>query len=263
MKVLVVGDVIGRPGRNCVKKVLPGIRDALSVDLVVLNGENSAGGFGITPKVAEELFSYGVDVITTGNHIWDKKEINDYLCHEPRVLRPHNFPGDSAPGKGWHILDAANGLKAGVINLSGRVFLQCLECPFRTAERLIQDIYNHTQVIIVDFHAEATAEKVAFGWFMDGKVSAVVGTHTHVQTADERILPGETAYITDIGMVGPIDSVIGVEKEIIIEKFLTQLPARFKVAGGPVSFDAVFIDIDEATGRARSIERIQEVVDDD
>ncbi len=260
MNVLVVGDAIGRPGRNCVRQLLPELKERFSVDLVILNGENSAGGFGITPETAIELFSYGVDVITTGNHVWDKKEIYDYFNVENRLLRPYNFPGEDTPGKGWVIVEASNGMKAAVVNLSGRVFLPPLDCPFRSAECVLREIGEETQVIIIDFHAEATAEKVAFGWFVDGRVSAVVGTHTHVQTADERILPGGTGYITDVGMVGPVDSVIGVEKEIIIEKFLTQLPSRFKVARGAVCFDAVLIDVDEVTGRAKGIERIREVI---
>lgn len=257
MRVLMIGDVVGRPGRNLLRRVLPRLKKERDIQFVICNGENAAGGFGLTAPVAEELFAMGIDVLTSGNHIWDKREIYQFLEEDPRVLRPENYP-PGVPGRGWGVFQCDN-VPICVMNLAGRVFMGELDCPFRAATDVLGQIANRTPVVVVDFHAEATAEKVAMGWHLDGKVSAVVGTHTHVQTADARVLPQGTAYITDLGMTGPIDSVIGVRREIILERFHNQLPARFVVAGGPVVLGAMIIDIDPASGKARRIERIWEV----
>ena len=219
------------------------------------NGENSAGGFGITQEIAEELFSLGIQVLTSGNHVWDKKEITPYLTKQDRLLRPANYPEGNV-GFGSVVISTAGAGKAAVLNLEGRVFMSNLEDPFRAAVREIEKLNEQTPVVIVDFHAEATSEKVALAWHLDGKASAVIGTHTHVQTADERVLPGGTAFITDVGMTGPTDSVIGVKKEQAIGRFLYQTPHRFEIPKGPTHLDAVIIDIDSSTGRAKSIERI-------
>lgn len=255
MRLLVIGDIFGRSGRRAVKVNLHGLRKEFGLDLVIANGENAAGGKGITKEIAQELFSAGIDVLTMGNHVWNKREAYDYIDRETRIVRPANYP-PGVPGSGAGIYDTPGKGKVGVINLAGRVFLQAIDCPFRKADEIVARIKEKAKVIIVDFHAEATSEKVALGWYLDGRVSAVVGTHTHVQTADERILPGGTAYITDLGMTGPVDSVLGVKKEIIIEKFITQIPQHFEVATGPFQFNGAVIEIDEATGEAVSIERI-------
>lgn len=255
MNILVIGDIVGKPGRTAIASFLPSIMDRCNVDFVVANGENAAGGFGLTPAIADELFDYGIDVITSGNHIWDKKEIYQYLDDTDKIVRPANYPQD-VPGKGYVVAHLAKGVKVAVMSLSGRVFLAHVDCPFRTADDLLQELAPMTPIILIDVHAEATAEKVALGWYLDGRVSAVLGTHTHVQTADERVLPKGTAYITDIGMCGPRDSVIGIESDIIVNKFLTQMPARFKVARGTVMFNAVLLEVDESTGKARSVVRI-------
>ncbi|MEO5356537.1 MAG: TIGR00282 family metallophosphoesterase [Nitrospirae bacterium YQR-1] len=255
MKILFIGDVIGRPGRMLLKSILPGMVDNLRVDLVIANGENAAGGFGITEKTASELFSFGIHIITTGNHVWDKKEAVHYLGNEDRILRPLNFPPD-VPGFGSIVYSFKNGLKAAVINLVGRVFMNQVDCPFRSVIPEIEKLKKETSVIIVDMHAEATSEKQAIGYYLDGKVSAVVGTHTHVQTSDEKILPHGTAYITDVGMVGPAISVIGVRVDQIVEKFLNQIPQKYEVAKGSCFFCAVLLDIDNQTGRAVSIKRL-------
>jgi hypothetical protein len=226
------------------------------IDIVVANGENAAGGNGITREVAQELFSHGVNVITMGNHVWSQKEIFSYINQEARIVRPANYPA-GAPGRGAGIFRAKSGPELGVINISGRIFMQELDCPFRKADDLINQLKDKVDIIFVDFHAEASSEKMAMGWYLDGRVAAVCGTHTHVQTADERILPGGTAYITDVGMTGPRNSVIGVKKEPVIEKFLTQMPRRFEVAEGLYQFNAVVIDIDDQSFRAVGIERIQ------
>ncbi len=256
MKALFVGDIVGKPGRTAFKALLPGIVEAHGVELVIVNGENSAAGFGITRKVGEELFAIGADVITGGNHIWDKKEALQYLAGESKVIRPLNFP-PGVPGFGSVVHECPSGVRALVINLSGRVFMPPLDCPFRVLEAELDRLGDSVDVVIVDFHAEATSEKVAMGQYFDGKVSAMLGTHTHVQTADECVLPKGTAYITDTGMSGPVNSVIGVESERIFERFLTSMPIRFEVAQGPSLLCAVVLDIDEASGKARSIERIQ------
>ncbi|MBV6342323.1 MAG: TIGR00282 family metallophosphoesterase [Candidatus Magnetobacterium sp. LHC-1] len=255
MRVLFIGDVFGRPGRLLLKGVLPGLVDKEHIDFVIANGENAAGGFGITEKTATELFSCGVDCITTGNHVWDKKDVVQYIARNERLLRPLNYP-QGVPGAGSGVYTLRDKTKIGVINLSGRVFMTPIDCPFRTAAAEVQRLSKEAKTIIVDMHAEATSEKLALGYYLDGKVSAVVGTHTHVQTADERLLPGGTAYITDVGMTGPIHSVIGVKVEQIIEKFLYQIPMRYEVAPGGCVFSAVVVDINNDTGNATAIKRL-------
>jgi len=261
LKLLFIGDIFGRPGRNIVRKYLKRLVADHQIDLAIANGENSAAGFGITGALAEELFDLGIDVITTGNHIWDKREILEYFemadgnPHSParRVLRPGNFP-PKMPG--WGVYEGATraGIPYAVMNLQGRVFMTSNDDPFRKADELLQKI--SAKVILLDFHAETTSEKVAMGWYLDGRVTAVLGTHTHIPTADERVLTKGTAYQTDVGMTGPYDSVIGVKKELIIEKFLNNMPIRFEPAEGDVKLCGVVIDCDEVTGRARSIQRI-------
>ncbi len=256
MRVVFIGDVVGKAGRAAVRGRLRSLIERYKIDFAIANGENAAGGFGITQSVSEELFASGIDVITTGNHIWDKKEAMPYLAKESRVLRPLNYP-PGVPGAGSITATARNGNKIAVVNASGRVFMSALDCPFRTSKEEFERLRKTTNIIVVDFHAEATSEKQAYGYYFDGAVSAVIGTHTHVQTADERILPGGTAYITDVGMNGPSDSVMGVEKAQILERFLLQMPVKFEVAKGPSVLMAVIVDIDPSTGRAASIERIQ------
>jgi metallophosphoesterase (TIGR00282 family) len=254
MRILFIGDIIGQPGRRMVARHLKGLVATHEADMVLANAENAAGGFGITPSVGEELFSLGIDLLTTGNHVWDKKEAESYLAKEGRVLRPANYP-EEAPGTGVHIL-AKQGRLVGVLNLQGRAFLPAIDCPFHVADREIEGLCRSTDTILVDLHAEATAEKQAFGWYVAGRVSAVIGTHTHVQTADERVLPGGTAYITDVGMTGPRDSVIGIRRDDAIQKFLTQMPKKFNLADGPAQLCAVVLDVGD-DGRARSITRLQ------
>ncbi len=256
MKVLFVGDIVGEAGRKALKEAVPKIVERLKIDLIIANAENAAGGFGITQKVAEEIFSLGVNILTSGNHIWDKKEAVTYITQENRLLRPANYP-EGAPGYGSLIINSSAGEKVAILNLSGRVFMNQMDCPFNVAKREIPKLKAETNIIIVDFHAEATSEKSAFGWFLDGKVSAVIGTHTHVQTADETILPKGTAFITDVGMTGPVNSIIGIKKEQIIEKFLTQIPVRFETAKGPSILSGVVIEIDSKTGCATAIHRLQ------
>lgn len=260
MRILFVGDIVGRPGRLALRERLGRLIDTHCIDLVVANGENAAAGFGLTVDVAEELFSLGIDVMTTGNHIWDKKDILDMLDGEERLLRPANYP-DDAPGSGAGIYKTAGGTSVGVVNLEGRVFMKNLDCPFQVADRLVEQIRQKTPIILVDFHAEATSEKAALGWYLEGRVSAVVGTHTHVQTADERVLPGGTAYITDVGMTGSRDGVIGMRREQVVEKFLTQRPTRFEICKKDPAINAVVIEVDADSGRAVQIERIFEAVD--
>lgn len=254
MRVLFIGDIVGKIGRMSIKSLLPLILNKYKVDLVLANGENAAGGFGITEKVATELFSFGIQVITSGNHIWDKKESIPYIGREDRIIRPANYP-PGAPGIGSTIIKI-RGKKIGIINLSGRVFMSNIDCPFRVGIVEIERISKETNIILIDFHAEATSEKIAFAYYVDGKVSAVIGTHTHVQTADEKILPGGTAYITDVGMTGPSDSVIGIDKEQIIERFLLQMPKKFETAKGNGIFSAVVIEIAEDSGKATAIQRL-------
>lgn len=255
MKILFIGDIVGRSGRTALKALLPNIRERFRIDFVIANGENAAAGFGITRSVATEMFSAGVDIITTGNHVWDKKEAVEYLMEEQRVLRPLNYP-PGVPGTGTALAEVKS-TKIAVLNVSGRVFMANYDCPFRRTAEEVEALKGKADVIIVDFHAEATSEKIAFGRYLDGKVSAVVGTHTHVQTADEQVLSGGTAYITDVGMTGPVDSIIGVDVDQIIGRFLTLMPTRFNVAEGEAIFAAVIVEVDEKTGRASSIQRLQ------
>ncbi|MFH0935851.1 MAG: TIGR00282 family metallophosphoesterase [Candidatus Omnitrophota bacterium] len=256
MKILFIGDIVGSPGREAVRKLLPVLQNEHNLDFVVANAENVAGGSGITRSVADELFGYGVDVLTSGDHIWKKREIFDFIEEERRILRPVNFP-PGAPGYGYAVFSLKNGLKAGVINVNGRVFMEPLECPFRTTRQAQEALSSQVKVIIVDMHAEATSEKIALGWYLDGRVSAVIGTHTHVQTADERILPAGTAYLTDAGMAGPFDSVIGRKIEDVLARFLSCIPHRFEVAQDNIQLQGALLDIDEKTGKANSIVRIQ------
>jgi metallophosphoesterase (TIGR00282 family) len=255
VKLLFIGDIIGKPGRQALSRELHRIVDRYNVDLVIANGENAAGGFGITEETAKELYKAGIDIMTSGNHIWDKKDSYEYIKREDRLIRPANYPVGT-PGKGSAVVVTPGGIKVGVLNLEGRVFMNSLDCPFRVADKEIALLREETQVILVDFHAEATSEKSSLGWYLDGRVSAVVGTHTHVQTADERILPGGTAYLTDVGMTGGFDSVIGVRKDEPIEKFLTMLPVKFEVAKNEIRLNGVYIEVDEVSGKALAIERI-------
>ncbi|HMH51621.1 MAG TPA: TIGR00282 family metallophosphoesterase [Candidatus Acidoferrum sp.] len=255
MNVLMVGDIFGDSGRAALTKLLPKIRQQHAIDVAVVNIENAAGGFGVTPQIARSVLEGGgVDVLTSGNHIWDKKEIIPYIGKENLLLRPANFP-PGTPGFG-HITVKAGPHRVGVLNLMGRIFMNPIDCPFRKADELVAELRREAPVVLVDMHSEATSEVMALGWYLDGRVSAVVGTHRHVQTADERVLPGGTAYITDLGMTGPIDSVIGVDKDIIIQRFLTQMPIRFEPAKGPAALRGVVIAVDPDTGRATSIRRL-------
>src|SRR6266850_688267 len=255
MRILFIGDIVGKPGRELVRRGLAGLVDHHQIDFVIANAENSAAGFGITREIGEQLLDWGVDVMTSGNHIWDKKEALDYIGIEPRLLRPANYPA-GAPGNGSYLARTRGGETVGVINVMGRVFMLNIDDPFAVVLREIEALKQRTRVIFVDFHAEATSEKIAMGWHLDGKVTAVVGTHTHVQTADERILPKGTAYLTDVGMTGPHDSVIGVETEAALGRFLNAMPARFETATGNPRLNAVVIEADEQTGRATDIERL-------
>lgn len=257
MRILILGDVIGRPGRSAVRDLVPGLVKTEAIDLVVANVENAAGGMGVDIKSAEEMLSAGVHVLTSGNHIWKKKEIYPYLENKSRLLRPANYP-NGAPGRGWIEWSSQGGLRALVVNVQGRVFMpNHVDDPFRCVDGILKDHGGYSRVVIVDMHAEATSEKVAMGWFLDGRASIVYGTHTHVQTADERLLPGGTAYITDLGMCGPWDSVIGIEKENVIEGFLTQLPRKFEVARDNVVLQGVVVEVDDETGKARDIRRLR------
>jgi metallophosphoesterase (TIGR00282 family) len=255
IKILFIGDIVGKPGRQALSRELDRLVDRHSVDLVIANGENAAGGFGLTTDIARELFDLGVHCLTSGNHIWDKKEQVPLVLADRRILRPANYP-EGVPGVGSAVFTTPGGVKVGVLNLGGRVFMKYLECPFRTADREIEQLRKETPIIFVDFHAEATSEKAALGWYLDGRASCVVGTHTHVQTADERILTQGTAFMSDAGMTGSFDSVIGMGKEETIRKFLTQLPTKFEVPKKDIRLNAVVVGIDEKSGRALSIERI-------
>jgi metallophosphoesterase (TIGR00282 family) len=260
MRVLMLGDVVGRPGRRVLEKLLPIFRVERQIDFVVANGENSAGGAGITPKVFQKLLSFGVDVVTSGNHIYRQREILGLLgAGEERLIRPANYPPRAA-GRGMTVKEDATGRRVGVLNLQGRVYMAPTEDPFATAEAMIEELFAQADVILVDVHGEATSEKQAMGHFLDGRVAAVVGTHTHVPTADAKILNGGTAYVTDLGMCGPHDSCLGVQKEIIVRKFLTGMPARFEVAEGDVRMQGVIVEVDERTGLAASIERVDEAL---
>ncbi|HUR35714.1 MAG TPA: TIGR00282 family metallophosphoesterase [Vicinamibacterales bacterium] len=255
IRLLFIGDIVGRPGRDLVRRGVGALRDYHQLDLVIANAENAAAGFGITRELGEQILDAGVDVMTSGNHIWDKREAIDYIGIEPRLLRPLNFPA-GVPGNGSYIARTAGGIPVGVINAMGRVFMLNIDDPFTGVLREIERVKQRARVVFVDFHAEATSEKVAMGWHLDGKVTAVVGTHTHVQTADDRILPKGTAYLTDAGMTGPHDSVIGVEVEPALGRFLNGMPARFETATGNPRLNGVIIEADEATGLAGDIERI-------
>ncbi len=254
MRFLIVGDIVGKPGRRILGEKLPSLREEFRTDAVIVNGENAAGGLGITPEVCEEILRCGVDVVTTGNHIWDKKEILDYVARQPRLLRPLNYP-DGVPGRGSLVLER-EGKTWAIVNLSGRVFMSPLDCPFHSIEKELTHLRERTKIILVDFHAEASSEKIAMGWFLDGRVSCIFGTHTHVVTADERILPQGTAYITDIGMTGAHDSVIGIEVADIVGRFLTQMPIRYRVAKENVKLNGIVVEVDDETGKARDIFRI-------
>ena len=261
MRLLFIGDIVGRPGRDLVRRGLPAIVEHHAIDLVIANAENAAAGFGITREIGDQLLESGVDVLTSGNHIWDKKEALDYIGAEPRLLRPANYPA-GVPGNGSYLARTRDGVSVGVINVMGRVFMIAIDDPFAGVLREIEALRARTRVVFVDFHAEATSEKIAMGWHLDGKVTAVVGTHTHVQTADERILPKGTAYLTDVGMTGPHDSVVGVEIEAALGRFLTGLPARFETATANPRLHAVIVDADERTGLATDIERLSLGLDD-
>jgi hypothetical protein len=253
MNILFIGDIFASPGRRIIADHLADIVATNGIDLTIANAENAAGGFGITPAIAEELLSLGLDVLTTGNHVWDKREIYDYLNRQPRVLRPANYP--QGPGGGMITLGARNGVECAVLNLQGRTYMPSTDCPFRTADRMLASLDSAIRVRFVDFHAEVTSEKMAMGWYLDGRVSAVIGTHTHIATADTRILAGGTAYQTDCGMTGPYDSVIGVDKEVILQRFLTALPVRMEAARHGVELHSVIVNVDEATGHARAVRR--------
>jgi hypothetical protein len=255
IRVLAIGDIVGRSGRRIVRDRLQQLVSSHSVDIVIANGENAAHGRGISPEVARELLSYGIHVITTGNHIWNNKGITNMLSSEERLLRPANYP-PGAVGYG-HCFVRVRDARVCVINLQGRIYMSAIDCPFRKFDEIYERVRNDASIIIVDFHAEATSEKRAMGWYVDGRASALFGTHTHVQTADEQILPKGTAYITDIGMTGPLHSVIGVKKELAIEKFLTAMPRRFEVASGPSVFCAVLLELDPRLGKAIAFERIR------
>jgi metallophosphoesterase (TIGR00282 family) len=256
MKILFIGDIVGKPGRQAIQEILERIIADYEIEFTIANGENAAGGMGMTPSIAIEILNQGVDVLTSGNHIWAKKDIIPFLDEENRILRPANYPAQ-VPGKGAGIYQTEKGEKIGVLNLEGRVFMKNLDCPFRTGEKQVSLLGQQTNIIIVDFHAEATSEKMAMGWFLNGKVSAVLGTHTHVQTNDEKILDEGTAYITDVGMTGPLASVIGIRKQIALERLLTQIPWKFDVAADEIELQGVIVDINSETGRAKDIKKIR------
>ena len=262
VRVLMVGDVIGKPGRQAIERVLPGLREERGIDFVTVNGENVAGGAGLTAPTAQALFAAGTDVITSGNHIWDKREIYPELERDERILRPINYGDHGVPGRGWGVFHAVDGSEVAVINAQGRTYMQPIENPFTTLDRLLDEGADELpRIRLVDFHCELTSEKNALGVHLDGRVSAVCGTHTHIVTGDERILPRGTAYLTDIGMTGPLYSVIGFEPQTVLPRFLNALPTRFEVGSGPVVLNAVQIDIETDTGRARAIERLARIVD--
>ena len=255
MKILLIADVVAKAGRELMEVFLPALIQEHSLDFIVANGENLAHGLGVTAETADEMFRVGVDVLTSGNHIWDKKEVIAYISGDSRLLRPANYSPDS-PGKGYIIAKSRNGQKIGVLNLQGRVFMGPSDDPFRIGMQIVEKIQRETPVILVDMHGEASSEKQAMGWYLDGKVTAVYGSHTHVPTADQRILPGGTAYVTDVGMTGPYDSIIGMEKEPIIQKFLDQMPVRFQPAQGNPIMHAILLNVDDRTGHALSIQRV-------
>jgi hypothetical protein len=255
MRLLFVGDVVGKPGRRALARLLPRLVDEQRADYVVVNIENAAGGFGVTPDVLDELAELPIHCYTTGNHVWDKKEVVELFAREPRLLRPANYP-DGNPGRGVHVGETSAGVKVATLHLEGQVFMKNLDSPFRAAERLLAELPRDVKVRFLDFHAEATSEKQALGIFLDGKISAVIGTHTHVPTADERVLPGGTAFLTDAGMTGPYEGVIGFKSDRVLQRFLLQTPASFEVAKRDVRLAAAVVDVDETSGRARGIERL-------
>jgi metallophosphoesterase (TIGR00282 family) len=255
MKILFIGDIVGKPGRELLRKGLRNLVGHYGVDFVIANAENAAAGFGITKDIGDTILEWGVDVMTSGNHIWDKKEAIEYIATEPRLLRPANYPA-GVPGRGSYVAQTGDGRAVGVINAMGRVFMLNIDDPFAVVPREIEAMRGRTKIIIVDFHAEATSEKVAMGWHLDGKATLVVGTHTHVQTADERILPKGTAYLTDAGMTGPHDSIIGMETEPSLSRFLTAMPSRFEPATGNPRLNGIVVEADEKTGRALAVTRI-------
>lgn len=258
MRLLFIGDIVGGPGRDAVRNIVPKLKEKEAIDFVIANAENSAGGTGLTPRVIRDLLNSGCDVLTSGDHIWKRQEVLEIINSETRLLRPLNLPA-SAPGRGCNVYTTDKGVKVGVVSLLGRVFIETMtNPPFIVIKELIPQLKKETNIIILDFHAEATSEKIAMGWFLDGEVSCILGTHTHVQTADEKILPKGTAYITDVGMCGPLDSVIGRKKEKIIERFLTGIPTRFELATEDVRLQGAIVDIDEATGKAVLIKRVNE-----
>lgn len=256
MKILFIGDVVGQVGRRMLAQNLGGILDQFKIDLAIANCENAAGGFGLTREIADEFFRMGFHVLTSGNHIWDKKEALQLMQENRRILRPANYPS-TAPGFGSVVVETRDGEKVGILNLIGRVFMESVDCPFQIAQTEVDRLKKETDTIIVDMHAEATSEKVAMGWYLDGRVTAVIGTHTHIQTADEKVLTNGTAYISDAGMTGPSDSVIGVKKEHVIERFITKVPVRFETAGGPGQINGVVIETASKNGHAKSISRLQ------
>jgi metallophosphoesterase (TIGR00282 family) len=259
VRILFIGDIVGRPGRRAVRELLPALRSDYAIELTVANGENAAAGFGITAKVVQEILEAGVDVITTGNHVWNKKEAEQVLAQQPRVLRPANYPPD-VPGAGSGVYQAAGGQAVAVLNLCGRTFMDPMDCPFRVGRAEVERLRQTAPVVLVDMHAEATSEKLAMVWYLDGEVSAVIGSHTHVATADARVTPGGTAAITDLGMTGPRDSILGVEPQAVLRRFVTRMPVKFNLAKGPVLLSGVVVDVDEASGLARGIERIERTV---
>jgi metallophosphoesterase (TIGR00282 family) len=258
MRILFLGDIVGKPGRRAVARLLPRLIDVENLALVIGNCENVTDGAGVDPAAARELMDAGVDVLTSGNHVWRRKEIIDFIDTEPRLIRPANFP-PGTPGRGWVLAETADGVPIAIVNLIGRIFMDNADCPFRTAEALLPEIAAHARVVFVDMHAEATSEKSAMGWFLAGRVTAVLGSHTHVQTADERVLPGGTAFINDAGMCGPVDSVIGVEREVAIRRFLTQMPTKLDVARGPAVLQGAVVEFDAESGRAQGIKRVREL----
>lgn len=259
MNVLFIGDVVGNPGRRAIKELLPELKREYSIDFCIANGENAAGGSGITYVVAQELYKSGIDAITMGNHVWSKKEIFSFIESDTKIIRPANYP-EGLPGKGSAVISNNNG-KIGIINLMGRIYMEPVECPFRTADKEVEILKNSVRIIIVDMHAEATSEKTALAWYLDGKVSGVIGTHTHVQTADERILPFGTGFITDVGMTGPYEGIIGVKRNTVIEKFITFMPARFELEKGKIQLNAVVLEIDDSTGKTIEMHRIMKIID--
>jgi metallophosphoesterase (TIGR00282 family) len=256
MNILFIGDTIARPGRECVRQHLRPLQEEYEVDFTILNCENAAAGFGVTPKIADEMLGWGIDVLTSGNHIWDRTEIFGYLDSEKRILRPTNYPPGN-PGHGSVVAEARTGESVAVINVQGRTFMPPIDDPFRGVDAELASLPEDTRIIVVDIHAEATAEKVAMGWYLDGRASAVLGTHTHIPTADERILPNGLAYQTDVGMTGPFDSVIGMTRESTLDRFHRQMPVKFEAAKDGVELNAAVVDVDSQTGKARAIHRIQ------